>query len=67
MSICHIKNCFYVLIYTDFMLDDLTGIVELDFVSLNNTCLGFNSSSFWVQGNHQLYSHGQIRVDTSIL
>ena len=33
-----------------------TGIVGLDFVSPNNTCLGFNNSTCWAQGNHQLYN-----------
>ena len=47
-----LKNCLKLLFY----YNTLTGIVGLDFASPNNTCLSFNNSSCWAQGNHQLYN-----------
>ena len=43
----------------------MTGIFGLNSIcSHNNTCLGFNNSSCWAQGNHQLYNIGLLS-DTS--
>ena len=40
-------------------------IVWLDFVSPNNICLGFNNSSGWAQGNHQLHYYYYILGEIS--
>ena len=51
---CPADSCLYLNLTYRHLFEALTGIVGLDFVSPNNTCFGFNNSSCWARGNHQL-------------